>query len=494
MTATHIMHEDDNEDLSQKLLCFNCVRDSYLQEEIQRCGQRARCSYCEHVEFTYTIGNLAERVEQAFEQHYERTADQPNSWQVRLLSDRESDYDWERDGEPVVWAIANAASIDEEVAQAIQSILAEKHDDFDSAAMSEETEFCSDSYYEERPASDETWQAAWTEFEQSLKTEARFFSRSAADHLTSLFSAIETMSTIDDRPLVIDAGPGTSLASLYRARVFQSDGALVTALCRPDRHLGPPPSRVASPGRMNASGISVFYGANHPRAAISEVRPPIASQVAVAQFDIIRPTRLLDLTALSTVREDGSIFDPNFAVRTQRAAFLKGLSTRISQPIMPDDEAFEYLPTQAVADFLATEHSLRLDGIIFPSAQAGGDGLNVVLFHKASRVEPIEVPEGTKITADTAQLYEDGYETDYTVVEWTPSKKNSDESTSGTATQHRPQPFEQESKHPPSDVPHAPSLRLNINSIAVHVVKRVSYDTTEYPVTRHRWEEDSFPF
>ena len=487
-------HPNDNDDLSQKLLCFNCVGEVYLREEIQRDGRTRRCSYCERLTSTYTIGDLAERVEQAFEQHYERSADQPNSWQERLLADRESDYSWERDGEPVVWAIANAASIEEEVAQDIQSILEEKHGDFDYDAIGEETEFCSDSYYEERPASDERWQAAWADFEQSLKTETRFFSRSASDHLSSLFSAIETMSTIDKRPMVIDAGPGTSLDSLYRARVFQSDRALQAALCRPDRHLGPPPSRSASPGRMNASGISVFYGANQPQAAISEVRPPIGSQVAVAQFDIIRPTRLLDLTALRGAREHGSIFDPDFAARKERAAFLRGLSTRISQPIMPDDQAFDYLPTQAVADFLATEPSLRIDGIVFPSSQSGRNGLNIVLFHKASRVETIEIPEGTKVSADTAQMYEDGWEREYTVVERISSKWGRDDSASKEVLGHYPLSWQFEAEHSLSEVHHPPTLRLNVNSIKVHVVNRVNYDSTEHPVTRYRWDEDNPPF
>ena len=483
-------HAHDNETLSQKLLCFNCVGDTYLQEEIQRNGQRGRCSYCEGVSPTYTIENLAERVEQAFEQHYERTADQPNSWQERLLADRESDYVWERDGEPVVWAIANAATIDEEVAQNIQSILEEKHDDSDYTGVGEETAFCSASYYEEKPASDETWKAAWAGFEQSLRTEARFFSRSAADHLTSLFSALERMSTIDDRPLVIDAGPGTSLVTLYRARVFQSCSSLVAALCHPDRHLGPPPSRAASPSRMNASGISVFYGANCSKTAISEVRPPIGSEVAVAQFDIIRPTRLLDLTALTTAREHGSIFDPDFATRTERAAFLRSLSKRISKPIMPDDEVFEYLPTQAIADFLATERTLQIDGIVFPSVQAAGDGLNVVLFHKASRVEAIEVPEGAKITADTRQMYEDGWNREYTVIERIPSKSDHQDSERDDEYEHHPGSWRHESQHSPPDLHQAPTLRLNVNSITIHVVNRVSYDTTGHRVTRYQWKND----
>lgn len=56
---------------------------------------------------------------------------------------------------------------------------------------------------------------------------------------------------------------------------------------------------------------------------------------------------------------------------------------------MPDDELFEYLATQAVAGFLATEASVPIDGIIFPSVQAAGDALNVVRFHKAAHIEAL---------------------------------------------------------------------------------------------------------
>ena len=135
---------------------------------------------------------------------------------------------------------------------------------------------------------------------------------------------------------------------------------------------------------MNARGVSVFYGANDPRVAIAEVRPPVGSQVAVARFEIVRPLRLLDLTALRTVSEGGSIFDPELASQMERAMFLRSLSQRLTRPVMPDDEDFDYLPTQAIADFLATQNQPTIDGIMFPSVQVAGDALNVVLFYKGS--------------------------------------------------------------------------------------------------------------
>ena len=353
--------------------------------------------------------------------------------------------------------------------------------------MNEETKFCSESYYEEKGPSDRAWQEEWSSFERSLKTESRFFSRTAATYLGSVFSGIEEMSATDGRSLVIDAGPGTLLSTIYRARAFQSDDRLVAALCRPDQQLGSPPPSLASAGRMNARSISVFYGANEPRVAIAEVRPPVGSQVAVAGFEIIRPLRLLDLTALSAVREGGSVFDPELATRLDRAMFLRSLSQRIMQPVMPDDEAFDYLPTQAIADFLATESESPIDGIVFPSVQAADDVLNVVFFHKAARVEGIEVPDGAEIEATTGQIYEEGWEREYVVTELVPPASVPDEAPAedeGCPNFAAGGPWT-----PPDPDFRAPALRIDIKSIKVHVVRRFEFDTIEHNVRRYRSEK-----
>jgi hypothetical protein len=484
---------DDTDEVRAKRLCHQCIGEKYLRDEVRRRGRRGQCSHCGRSAKSYTIEDLAERVETAFEQHFRRTSDQPTSWQQSLLSDRESDYEWERDGEPVVWAIANAAEIPEQAAQDIQAILDDKYDDFDAAATGEETEFSSGSYYEEKGPSDHTWQEEWRFFEHSLKTEARFFSRTAVTHLASIFGGIDKMSTTDGRPLVINAGPHTSLTAVFRARVFQSDQKLVDALCRPDCQLGSPPAVVAVAGRMNARGISVFYGANNPSVAIAEVRPPVGSQVAVARFEVVRPLRLLDLTALSTVTENGSIFDPGLAARLERATFLRSLSQRITKPVMPDDEAFEYLSTQAIADFLATENEPVLDGILFPSVQAAGDGLNVVLLHKAARVEAMDIPEGTEIEARTGYTSEDGWEVDYSVSEQvSPKKRPRDEDEEDKWPILAP--FVTDGRHPDDVDSRDVTLRIDLESVKVHVVRSVHFQCEAHDVRRHRWEKSDTEF
>lgn len=485
------MSSKDVENLTQKLICSSCIGEAYLSAEIADHGEQKKCSYCGQLGHTYSVGELAERVETAFEQHYVRTSDQPDSYQYLLLSDRESTYDWERNGEPIVNAIMNAADISEAAAEDIQNILNDKYEDFDSAAMGEETEFSDSSYYEERGIGVGTWHEEWDNFERSLKTEARFFSRSAAEHLEAIFEGIDEMRTSDNHPIVIDAGPETDFSAVYRARVFQSNEKLEAALCRPDFHLGSPPPMFAIAGRMNAQGISVFYGADDERVAIAEVRAPVGSQVAVARFEITRRLRLLNLTALGSVGAGGSIFDVELASRIERASFLRLLSRRITRPIMPDDEPFDYLATQAIADFLATNASIPVDGMIYPSVQAAGHALNVVLFHKAARVETMDIPRGAEIRARSGQMGEDGWEDDYSVVEEVPPASTVTDKGNVEKSSWPPN-FAELEKIMWKDLDsewREPSLRVLSDSVRVHRILRVDFKTEEFHVRRQRWEK-----
>jgi hypothetical protein len=327
----------------------------------------------------------------------------------------------------------------------------------------------------------------WRSLEISLKTEARFFSRTAANHLMSIFDGIGELQTHEGRPLVVDAGPGTDFHTLYRARVFQSDDKLKAALGRPDIHLGSPPESLATAGRMNARGISVFYGASNRKAAIAEVRPPVGSQIALAQFEIIRKLRLLDLSALSDIRVTGCLADFGLAGRMDDAVFLRSLSRRIRRPAMPDDEPSEYLATQAIVDFLATEASAPIDGIIFPSLQSVGHDLNVVLFHKAARVGPMDVPDRTEISTSTGRWTENGWVDDYEVLEIVPpnhartGENEENPGSPGSAAIVEAVPLD------PRNVDwRGETLRVVPESVQVHRIMSVEFATDVFTVKRHR--------
>ena len=404
-----------------------------------------------------------------------------------MINDKEGDYDWERHGDPIVSAIANAAEIDEEPAADVQKIIrGGRHADFEMAKMGDECEFASDAHYEEKGPNDFELREEWRYFERSLKTETRFFNEHALATLRSLFDGLADHETRNGQRVVVQAGPGQKVSLLYRARVFQSSRPLEEALMRPDTGLGPPPFSAAVAGRMNALGISVFYGALDANVALAEIRPPVGSRVMVGKFELLRSVRLLDVEALKSVFVKGSIFDGGYIRQLERARFLGRLSERITRPVMPNDEPSDYLITQAIADYLATE--AKLHGIIYASVQASGATRNVVLFHHAARVKEIDLPPNTELSASNWMDTSDGPEVDYWVwEEVSPPRKPSAEGDVGPPPGLVLLPDLPTSAESYDD--REITLQLDLASLSVHHVTAVAFSTKEYDVRRHRSEK-----
>lgn len=263
---------------------------------------------------------------------------------------------------------------------------------------------------------------------------------------------------------------------------------------------------------MNAHGISVFYGAFDQDVALAEVRPPVGSQAVVGKFALMRDVRILDVTALQSLFVEGSTFDPNYADRLSLAKFMGRLSDRITIPVMPDDEPTEYLITQMIADYLARRPTPGLDGIMFKSVQRPADDVepkedgsetpvpdlrNVVLFHHASRVEELELPEGTELSVNKYWSTEDGDEPDYTVYEEVPPEpeaiddaKPADDFGLDHFAALRPHAL----VFDPSADGREPHLRIAKDSLVVRHVKGVSFSTDDFDVRRHRMERRDSKF
>lgn len=468
----------DEAAITRRRLCSNCVGEPFLRKQIEKDGKNSRCSYCDEEEVkTISIGEMADRIDHAFEQHFELTPNEPSAFEYTAM--KESDYHWHRKGDCAVNAIEGAADVPCDVAEDIRLILHERHYDFEREQLGEESPFSEGAHYEEKAVDDIEFRIEWSGFEASLREEARFFSRRAESTLATIFDGLAAQKTREGRPAVIEAGPCAELSGLYRARVFQSDANLIEALKRPDLEVGPPRWMSAPAGRLNAHGISVFYGATTADTALAEVRPPIGSRVALARFELVRPMRLLDVQILREVFIEGSLFDDQYLRRLERAKFLGRLSQRITQPVMPDDEPFDYLVTQAIADYLAG--AMNLDGMIYVSAQA--EGQNVVLFHHAARVESLDIPTGTKITADVQIYTEDGPEPDYTVFEASPPTP-SIAAPSGPLSPVIPPELMRGLSSAEIDNRMA-TLKINVSSLQIHHVRSAKITTDAYPVSRH---------
>lgn len=442
--------------MREKLICYDCINESYLKQSVLKDGEMGICSFCGENLKGFTLETMAELIDVAFEHHFEMSFPEPPNFR--------------QEGVKAVTAIMNATGVPENAAEQIREILEEDYYDFDAAAI-EAIPFGSDAYYVEKTINVDHLEKRWREFEETLKKEARFFNTKGYDLLESIFEQISHFSTLDSKSAIVTVGPGTNIEHIYRARSFQSLQKLKIALTEPVKELGPPPSEYALSGRMNADGISVFYGSLEQRSAVAEVRPPVGSEVAVAKFNIMRNLNLLDLTAFPKIIPEGSIFDPIFTTTKSKIKFLKNLSDQMAIPIMPEAQSKEYLVTQAIADYLSGKEEFALDGIIYPSVQSSKQAKNVILFHKSARVKSIVYDVKTEITADLGRYSSQGWIKKYSITE----TRTMDES----IEERKIREWAQLS----GLIDHRnPTLEIDVESITIHEIKPMTYPTTAYKV------------
>lgn len=411
------------------------------------------------------MGDLANIFEKAFDSHYRCTDTEPSEWESWLM--KEGIQEWDREGDPVVDVICGMGDVSHGVAVDIQRILSNRYFDFESAKIGEELPFSEDSHYAESEPDDSDHRFNWSNFEFSLRTESRFFSQGLRDVLKEIFEVLHD-DQLKGKRLIRKAGPGASIATLYRARVFELEERLKEALARPDLHVGPPRTASARAGRMNAHGISVFYGSTTARIALGEVRPPVGSIVLVAEFDLLRPVRLLDVKALDSIYAPGSVFDPQTIRRQARTKFLRTLKERMSVPVTPDNERSEYLVTQVITEYLADRADLKLDGLLYPSVQTKERGSNVVLFHRAAKTATMELAEDIQVEVKLELHLKEHY----SVTEKVSNSHRDSRRRSrlvGECFDHRDT-----------------TLRVLPDRLAVHRVKRTSYRTEKIDVERER--------
>ncbi|HHL2459817.1 TPA: RES domain-containing protein [Yersinia enterocolitica] len=350
----------------EKYICHHCVNEIYIQKDIIKTGNTDNeCSYCHEKTDTISIEELTVKVDRMLDIHYEIAG---------------NNYKGEPKGDDLNNIIQEELEVDENVANDIIESLYDQFNDYNEDSK----------YSEEYTYSPINWHISplnqkWEEISHSLLTEARFFNSGAKKFLDELFANINVHSDTVIKKL-------NTHDPLFRARVFNDDQALENALTHPETELGPPPSILATPGRMNAHGVPVFYGATSPDIAIAEVRPAVGSSVIVATFYPLRELRILDLSAFKSLRQPlTSRFDPEGLLERDKIHFLRTLSNKLTIPVLGQAKGHEYLITQAVSEYLGLLQHCTLDGISFESTQVSSEQqdkkeLNIVLFSQSAKV------------------------------------------------------------------------------------------------------------
>ncbi|EJE9489026.1 RES domain-containing protein [Salmonella enterica] len=366
----------------EKYICHACIGEKYVKAEIKTFGSAGQeCSYCHKRFKNVPVSHIAGLMNQVFEDYYEP---------------READYYFgTTSGSTAQEVICDELKVDDEdIITDIYDCLCDEFNDYQDI---DPPNYNEDYVYTGRGFSSENLSRAWKKMIRSLNEEARFFNRTVKVFLDDLFVDLKEFKTEkDESPIQIIDGD----TALYRARVFETLEEVEEALTHPERNFGPPPPDKARSGRMNAQGISVFYGATTQDVAISEVRPPVGSRVVVAAFRPLKEMRILDISALDTLifsRE--SVFNPKTIRSLERTAFLKTFSRKMTLPVFGKRQDSEYLITQAIAEYLSVSEKYQLDGISFRSTQVKREakgsrrrhkapgGYNIVLFSKSAGVK-----------------------------------------------------------------------------------------------------------
>lgn len=350
-----------------KQVCTRCITQTDLIRQARGETHNTTCSYCDRRRQCVPLEWLAERVDEVYRQHV-----------------RPSGHDI-FSGESPAEVIGQMLECDQPLADDLARELsqAERY-----AVMKDGADAFYDSTtaYEIRDPPNPL-AFTWNAFVESVKHESRFFS---ADHIASLnelFAGLAQLKSRGKAP-VRSIGPGTDERHLFRARRANDERERIAMCLSPGRELGPPPKLIAPAGRMNAAGIPVFYGALDAETCVAELRLGIGECAVSCSFEVTRAMHVLDLTGLSELYNQASLFHPDYDTISERLAFLHDFNATISRPVRPGAE-LDYLPTQALAEYLARHYDPRIDAVIYSSTQAGRSARNIVLLSHAAIVKGI---------------------------------------------------------------------------------------------------------
>ena len=466
-----------------KYVCHRCVRDTYLATQLLHAGQTRLCSYCGERRQTFPLEEMAARIHEVVQQHFRLTPnypDDPDGWYAVRF-----EHEWERRGCSPNDIIAEIAGLEQDIADDIVQHLSDIHS-YGMVRHGDEDPYGLEARYEECGPDAGPFRIIWDNVPTSIQHQVRFFNTEAESALNRVFRELDTLSTAAADSVFEVIGNDGDTTVIWRARRAGSRSQLQKILANPTSEMGPPPPAITPAGRMNSAGIPVFYGALDQDTAIAEIRPPVGSYVVTGKFELLKPVSLLNLSLLQDIILQDIIvekryFEPDYAERANRVAFLKQLAQELTKPVMPEDEPTEYTATQVIAEYLAHKAQIKLDGISFRSAQTDPPGQNIVLFNHSSSVESYPVPPRNDVVVGIHNRYDDyGHPKGSRLVAiWEFTEPEPPEDAPRAEDPDQPDT----SPEPPRPYP---TLRLDVHGLAVHEIKAMKPDYESMETFRYR--------
>ncbi|WP_447903406.1 RES family NAD+ phosphorylase [Pseudomonas serbica] len=365
--------------MDEDLICHKCLNEAYVIGLIRRTGVASECSFCLKRRKAIPIESLVSLVDDVLQKYCHPGAvyDQ--------YDDNGKRSETEQTGDPLIFHVAELLGLDEDDPVA-EHILGELNESSHYDIMQGGEGRYSDQNYEWRVIRPREAEARWLKFQTEMKHGNRFFSQHAKDFLDWLFRGLSSFKSPDGSVSVVRELVDNQI---FRARRCDSTLEYASIISDPAAQLGPPPKEAAGAGRMNPKGLAAFYGAFDRKTCVAELRPPVGGRVVSGEFKLTRAIRVLDFIALDEAYEARplSAFEASYEEQMGRRMFLKTLHAKITVPVLPNQE-HEYLATQVMAEYLATQFNPPLDGVLFASAQVR-KGTNLTLFNHAV-VVPLE--------------------------------------------------------------------------------------------------------
>ena len=156
-------------------MCSVCVTEPFLSAQIEKDGACAPCSYCQAEWNTFLLDRVADSVGIILAEFY--------------LCRFSGHGIAPREGEPLREVISELAGVvDSAFAEDVRCLLAERYATECEEASVDDSPFGPDVLYVRRRLA-HTWDLGndWIDFENSLKTETRYFNKRAEYFLASIF-------------------------------------------------------------------------------------------------------------------------------------------------------------------------------------------------------------------------------------------------------------------------------------------------------------------
>ena len=77
-------------------ICYQCIGDPYLRNEVRTEDAKATCSYCGERRNSISLEEFSERIRDILENQFELTPSMPSGYEYAIAKEGE----WERAGEP----------------------------------------------------------------------------------------------------------------------------------------------------------------------------------------------------------------------------------------------------------------------------------------------------------------------------------------------------------------------------------------------------------